>query len=160
MKEEKIETFFKVYETLRQLPDTIHAVMLQAIEIRKKAYAPYSGFKVGAALLLDNGQIILGTNQENAAYPSGLCAERTAVFSAAVNYPEAKIIALAITATADKVLNTEPVAPCGACRQSLLEYEVKQQQPFNIYFMGGTGRIVEAPSVKSLLPFAFESFES
>ena len=159
MMEQKIETFFKVYELPDQLPDSIHELMLQAIQIRKKAYAPYSGFKVGAALLLDNGQVILGTNQENAAYPSGLCAERTAVFAAGANYPEAKIIALAITATSDDVLNTEPVSPCGACRQSLLEYEVKQQQPFKVYFMGGTGRIVEVQSVKSLLPFAFESFK-
>lgn len=99
MKEINITTSFTLFDNLNELPTEIQDLMNQAVEIRKKAYAPYSKFRVGAALLLDNGKIILGSNQENAAYPSGLCAERTAIFYAGSAYPEAKILKMAITAT-------------------------------------------------------------
>ncbi len=98
MKEINITTSFTIFDNLNELPTEIQDLMNQAVEIRKKAYAPYSKFRVGAALLLDNGKIILGSNQENAAYPSGLCAERTAIFYAGSAYPEAKILKMAITA--------------------------------------------------------------
>ena len=138
------------------MPQDVQDLMAKAVEIRKKAYAPYSKFRVGAALLLDNGQIVLGSNQENAAYPSGLCAERVAIFYAGANYPEAKILKIAITATSDLNPNTTPIPPCGSCRQSIAEYEFKQDQAIEMYFMGEAGEIYKSNSLKNLLPFTFD----
>ena len=104
MKEIKIETKFEVFESVAQLPVDVVSLMEKAIETRKNAYAPYSRFRVGAALLLDNGAVVVGSNQENAAYPSGLCAERVAIFQAGALYPEAKILQLAISAASDTTL--------------------------------------------------------
>lgn len=127
----------------------------KAKEVRKNAYAKYSNFKVGAAILLDDGTIVVGSNQENAAYPSGLCAERVAIFSAAANYPFSKIIKIAVVAGKDEE-NTEPVAPCGACRQVLLEYEVKQKQPIVFLFSGVKGKVIKLSTCRDLLPFSFD----
>lgn len=127
-----------------------------AIEIRKKAYAPYSKFRVGAAILLDNGKIVLGSNQENAAYPSGLCAERVAIFQAGAIYPDAKILKLAISATSDEKPVTSPIPPCGSCRQSIAEYEFKQNTAIEIFFMGETGEIYKSDSLTNLLPLVFD----
>ncbi len=130
--------------------------MVQAEEIRKKAYAPYSKFRVGAAILLDNNKIIVGSNQENAAFPSGLCAERVALFQAGSIYPEAKILKIAISAKSDERITTIPIPPCGACRQSIAEYEIKQNNPIEIYFMGETGVIYKSESLKNMLPLLFD----
>lgn len=151
-----ISTRFSVFESVTELPTDIQNLMDQAVEIRKNAYAPYSKFRVGAALLLDNGQLVLGSNQENAAYPSGLCAERVAVFYAGANYPEATILKMAITAASDTNQTTAPIPPCGSCRQSLAEYEIKQEAPIEIYFMGEIGQIYKSDSLKNLLPFMFD----
>lgn len=156
MNEITIKTTFSVFENLGELPTDIQDLMNQAVEIRKKAYAPYSQFRVGAALLLDNGKVVLGSNQENAAYPSGLCAERTAIFHAGSNYPDAKIIKMAISAASDNNPTTAPIPPCGACRQSIAEYEFKQDYPIEIYFMGETGSIYKSDSLKNLLPLTFD----
>jgi cytidine deaminase len=156
MKEINITTSFTIFDTLNELPTEIQELMHQAIEVRKKAYAPYSKFKVGAALLLDNGKVILGSNQENAAYPSGLCAERTAIFYAGSTYPEAKILKMAITAASDINQTTAPIPPCGSCRQSIAEYEIKQDTPIEIYFMGEIGEIYKSSSLKNLLPLMFD----
>ncbi|MFC4476535.1 cytidine deaminase [Flavobacterium chungangensis] len=156
MKEIEITTSFTIFDTLNELPTEIQDLMHQAIEVRKKAYAPYSKFKVGAALLLDNGKVILGSNQENAAYPSGLCAERTAIFYAGSTYPEAKILKMAITAASDINQTTAPIPPCGSCRQSIAEYEIKQDTPIEIYFMGEIGEIYKSSSLKNLLPLMFD----
>ena len=156
MKEINITTSFTIFDNLNELPTEIQDLMNQAVEIRKKAYAPYSKFRVGAALLLDNGKIILGSNQENAAYPSGLCAERTAIFYAGSAYPEAKILKMAITAASDSNQTTAPIPPCGSCRQSIAEYEIKQDTPIEIYFMGEIGEIYKSSSLKNLLPLMFD----
>ena len=156
MKEINITTKFDVFEDFDELPNDIQLLMNDAITIRKKAYAPYSQFRVGVSILLDNGEIILGSNQENAAYPSGLCAERVAIFYAGANYPEAKILKMAITATSDLNTNTTPIPPCGACRQSIAEYESKQELPIEMYFMGEIGEIYKSDSLKNLLPFTFD----
>lgn len=156
MKEINITTKFLIFENQTELPIEIQDLMEQAISIRKTAYAPYSKFRVGAALLLDNGKIVLGSNQENAAYPSGLCAERVAIFAAGSNYPEAKIVKMAITAASDTNTTTAPIPPCGSCRQSIAEYEIKQDQPIEIYFMGEIGTIHKSDSLKNLLPFMFD----
>lgn len=156
MKEINITTSFTIFDNLNELSAEIQDLMNQAIEVRKKAYAPYSKFKVGAALLLDNGKVILGSNQENAAYPSGLCAERTAIFYAGSAYPEAKILKMAITAASDINQTTAPIPPCGSCRQSIAEYEIKQDTPIEIYFMGEIGEIYKSSSLKNLLPLMFD----
>lgn len=147
----------EVFDSMSELPSSIQNLMNKAHEACEKAYAPYSSFKVGAALQLETGEIILGNNQENAAYPSGLCAERVAIFHAGASYPNATITALAITAKSLKNKVTSPVAPCGACRQVLAEYEVKQKSPLVVYFMGETGKIIKANSVKDLLPLIFDN---
>ena len=156
MKKISVTSTFTLFDSVNELPDTVFSLMEQAIEIRKKAYAPYSNFKVGVAVLLDNNKIVLGSNQENAAYPSGLCAERVAIFSAGALYPDAKIIKMAITATADHNPTLTPIPPCGACRQSISEYEIKQKQPIAIYFMGESGNVYKSDSLKNLLPLMFD----
>ncbi|UWY29771.1 cytidine deaminase [Flavobacterium sp. TR2] len=156
MKEINITSSFTIFDNLNELPAEIQDLMNQAVEIRKKAYAPYSKFKVGAALLLDNGKVILGSNQENAAYPSGLCAERTAIFYAGSTYPEAKILKMAITAASDTNQTAAPIPPCGSCRQSIAEYEIKQDTPIEIYFMGEIGEVYKSSSLKNLLPLMFD----
>lgn len=156
MKSVNITTTFTIYDGLSELPKTAQYLMQKAILAREKAYAPYSNFSVGAAILLENGEVILGNNQENAAYPSGLCAERVAIYSAAANFPNIGIKALAITATANDKDLAEPVAPCGSCRQAIAEYEVKQKTPIPIYFMGKVGKVAKADSLKDLLPLTFD----
>lgn len=156
MKDIKITSELTVFDSISELPVDGQNLMEQAIAIRKNAYAPYSKFRVGAALLLDNGKIVLGSNQENAAYPSGLCAERVAIFQSGAVYPEAKILAMAISAASDTNTIDSPIPPCGACRQSIAEYEIKQETPIEIYFMGETGLIYKSASLKNLLPFMFD----
>ncbi len=156
MKKITITTAFTVFESRDQLPPVINELMEKAIAIRKKAYAPYSKFRVGAALLLSNGEVVLGSNQENAAYPSGLCAERVAIFHAGAMYPEATIQQIAISATADHKPVSAPIPPCGSCRQSIAEYELKQNSPIEIYFMGEMGEIYKSDSITNLLPLVFD----
>ncbi len=156
MKDIIISTQFLAFESVQELPNDVQNLMSQAVEVRKNAYAPYSKFRVGAALLLDNGKIVLGSNQENAAYPSGLCAERVAVFHAGSIYPDAKILKMAITAASDTNQTTAPIPPCGSCRQSIAEYEIKQDAPIEIYFMGEIGAVYKSASLKNLLPFMFD----
>lgn len=156
MKNISITSTFVVYDSLDELAVAVKDLMEQAVAIRKKAYAPYSNFRVGAAILLDNGKVVLGSNQENAAYPSGLCAERVAIFQAGTLYPDAKILKIAISATADGKEIAEPIPPCGACRQSIAEYEFRQDVPVEIYFMGAVGKIYQSNSLKDLLPLSFD----
>ena len=157
MKNIRIEINFEVFESISELPNSIQILMNKAHEARENAYAPYSNFKVGAALQLDSGEIISGNNQENAAYPSGLCAERVAIFHAGATHPNVTISTMAISAKSLKNKVTSPVAPCGACRQVLAEYEVKQDAFIAVYFMGETGKIVKANSIKELLPLIFDN---
>ena len=156
MQEIKITTTLTCYDHIEELPQNVQKLMERAVEARKKAYAPYSNFRVGAALQLENGEIITGNNQENAAYPSGLCAERVAVFHAGATYPNVKIQQIAITATSDHQINKEPIPPCGSCRQSIAEYEMRQGEAIEIYFMGGEGKIMKSNSLKELLPLVFD----
>ena len=156
MKEISITTQFNVFDVIEDLPTDVQNLMVQAISVRKNAYAPYSKFRVGVAILLDNGEVVLGSNQENAAYPSGLCAERVAIFYAGANYPQAKILKMAITAASDSNQTTAPIPPCGSCRQSIAEYEIRQETPIEIYFMGEVGVIYKSESLKNLLPFMFD----
>ncbi|MFP4847126.1 cytidine deaminase [Winogradskyella sp. PE311] len=157
MKEVKIETKLKVYDGMSELPINVQELMESAILARDNAYAPYSKFKVGAAILLDNNEIIIGSNQENASYPSGLCAERTAIYYAGAKYPTNNILKMAITASSQNQVTDKPIPPCGACRQTIAEYEIKQNQSISLYFMGAKGKIVESDSLANLLPLLFDN---
>jgi len=156
MKKIKIETTIEVFNSFADLPSEVQSLLLQAIETRKNAYAPYSKFRVGAAILLENGKVVVGSNQENAAYPSGLCAERVAIFQAGAIYPNVKIVTLAITAASDTNPTLSPIPPCGGCRQAIAEYEFKQETPIEIYFMGEKGEIYKSNSITNLLPLSFD----
>jgi cytidine deaminase len=157
MKEVKIETVLEVYNTIEELSKEIQELMNASIAARNDAYSPYSKFNVGAAILLDNGEVIIGSNQENASYPSGLCAERTAIYYAGARFPKAKMLKMAITASSQNQVTDKPIPPCGACRQAIAEYEIKQSQPIEIYFMGVEGKVVKSKSLANLLPLIFES---
>jgi cytidine deaminase len=143
---------------LDELSDTEKKLLEAAKEAAETAYAPYSRFQVGAAVLLDNGEVVKGSNQENAAYPSGLCAERVAMFYANATWPKAAITHLAVAAKNGKAFINLPIAPCGACRQSLLEAEHRQGSPIKV-LLYGAGETACIESVKALLPLSFdESF--
>jgi cytidine deaminase len=157
MKEVKIETTLQVYDSISNLPEDLQQLMNSAIDARNNAYSPYSKFDVGAAVLLDNGKVISGSNQENASYPSGLCAERTAIYYAGATYPKAKMLKMALTASSQNQQTLKPIPPCGACRQAIAEYEIKQDNPIEIYFMGVKGKVVKSKSLANLLPLVFES---
>ncbi|MUP46604.1 cytidine deaminase [Gramella sp. BOM4] len=157
MKPLTITSRLEVYETIEEVPEAIQELMEKAAKVRDNAYAPYSNFKVGAAILLANGEVVLGSNQENASYPSGLCAERTAIYAAGATHPDVDVLQIAITARSLKHQLLSPVPPCGACRQALVEYEVKQDKPIEIYFMGESGKVVKADSIGDLLPLVFDN---
>ena len=156
MKKIKIESKFIVYDSIEELTIPVQKLLKKAAEAREKAYAPYSQFLVGAALELENGVIILGNNQENASYPSGLCAERTAIYYAGAEFPNQKILRMAIVAGSTKNPTTKPIPPCGACRQALSEYELKQSNPLELYFMGTSGEIASSKSVENILAWVFD----
>ncbi|WP_204346215.1 cytidine deaminase [Psychroserpens algicola] len=156
MKEVKIESKLSVFDDFNELPPDVAKLMENAIEARRNAYAPYSKFLVGAAILLDNGEVVTGNNQENASYPSGLCAERTAIYYAGAKFPNAKILKMALTAGSQIQTTKTPIPPCGACRQAIAEYEFKQDDPIEIYFMGETGKVVKSDSLANLLPLGFD----
>lgn len=157
MKQIEIASKAIVFENLEELETEDRMLMDKAIEARKNAYAPYSKFNVGAAILLENNTIVLGNNQENAAYPSGMCAERVAIWKAGSDHPNVKIVKIAISASSSINRVDKPVGPCGACRQSLSEYEIKQKQHFEVLFMGEIGQVIKAYSLQSLLPFSFDA---
>ncbi|MEI6747864.1 MAG: cytidine deaminase [Bacteroidales bacterium] len=123
------------------------------------AYSPYSGFSVGAALMLANGKVIIGNNQENSAYPSGLCAERVALFSASANYPGIPIEAIALTATTGRFVISGPITPCGSCRQVMAEYENLHGRKIKIIMSSASGKVRIVEGTESLLPFLFHSNE-
>ena len=125
-----------------------------AVEVARNAYAPYSRFRVGAALLLSNGVVVVGSNQENAAYPSGLCAERTALFAAGAQYPNEAVEILLLVAFSEED-RVESITPCGACRQVLMETSSRHQKPFKVV-MAGKEQALVLHDNRGLLPFAFD----
>ncbi len=157
MKTIEIKTEIKSYN-YNELTETDRQLVDMAREATSRSYAPYSHFRVGAAILLSNGEIITGANQENAAYPSGTCAERSAAFYAHARYPEARFEAIAIAAVDTTGHETcSPVAPCGACRQALLEYETLAGKGIKVLLVGAEC-IYELKSINALLPLAFSEF--
>jgi cytidine deaminase len=156
MRKVDLKIFVEIYEW-NELSATDQALLAEAKKATESAYSPYSNFCVGAALRLEDDTIMRGSNQENAAFPSGLCAERTATFSAAVQHAGKRMDAIAIVACPANSGKFVPVSPCGACRQVLLEYEQKQGTPIRV-LMGGSGdEVYVIPSAAALLPIEFSA---
>jgi cytidine deaminase len=158
-KQFEIITKILEYDSDVELESVDRNLLIQARNSTSNAYAPYSNFRVGAAVLLSNGVVVGGNNQENVAYPSGLCAERVAIYSAGALYPEASVVAVAVSCTSDKFEVNKPMSPCGACRQAMAEYEQRSGQPIRIILGAHTGPVQVIESVKSLLPLIFEAPE-
>ena len=154
MKEQILELSYRIY-ALDELPEESRKLVDAALEATRRSYAPYSHFYVGAAVMLDNGIIVTGNNQENVAFPSGLCAERTALFYANAQYPEVPVKALAIVArdSSGKVTQ-EPISPCGACRQVMLETENRFGKPMQI-LLASAEEVIVVERASALLPLAF-----
>lgn len=153
MKHLKIETEID-FCSLDELTAEEQSLVKSACSATQNSFAPYSKFHVGAAVMLNNGKVIIGANQENAAFPSGLCAERTAIFAAQANYPDQPIKMLAIAASDEKGLRDKPVTPCGSCRQVILQMEDRYHQPVEILLYGNSG-VYRINSVKDILPLSF-----
>jgi cytidine deaminase len=159
MKKVELKITFSEYENANELSPIEQELIKKAIDACDSAYAPYSDFHVGAALLLDNGVVITGNNQENVAYPSALCAERVAIYYAGSQYPNTAIKTVAITCKSDTVHLTEPLSPCGACRQAMAEYETRHNSKIKVILVGDTNKIIVVDSVADLLPFMFKAEE-
>jgi len=156
MEEKKISITYKIYHKLEDLDIEDSLLITKAKEASKNAYAPYSNFFVGAAILLENNEIITGNNQENGAYPSGLCAERVAIFAASSKFPNVSINKIAIYAYTNKFEIKTPISPCGACRQVMSEYVLKQRKEIKILLKSENSNIVVFDGVKDILPFMFQ----
>ncbi len=150
---------FQLYPNWESLQTVDKSVVNKAFEAMEKAYAPYSKFKVGAALLLEDGQIIQGNNQENIAYPSGLCAERVALFHAGAQFPGIEVDLICIVAKGDLMPISQLLSPCGACRQVMLESENRQNKPIRIILVNQDNRTMCIDSAQNLLPFGFGTFQ-
>ncbi|UII78435.1 cytidine deaminase [Flagellimonas sp. CMM7] len=157
MKKQHIGFELSVYNREEDLSQNEQKLLSDAEHARENAYAPYSNFKVGAAVLLENGETVIGNNQENSSYPSGLCAERVAIFQAGAKYPGISIKSIAISATSKDYVVDSPAGPCGNCRQSIIEYEQKQKSPISILLRGEIGAIYKCDSIADILPLAFSS---
>ena len=147
---------YKRHESERELPQGDRQLVARAVHALGGAYAPYSLFRVGAALLLDDGTIVEGSNQENASFPQGQCAERTALFAASAQFPGKRVMALAVTASPENFVLSGPVTPCGGCRQVISEYEHKQGHPIRILLHQADGPILEFDGIEALLPLGFQ----
>ncbi len=157
MKQLKLESEIKIADHVGELNEQDSQLLAAAKEAAKGAYAPYSHFKVGAAVLLQNGVTVIGSNQENAAYPVTICGERNAIFSASAQYPDTPILAVAITIISKNKDISRPVPPCGSCRQVIYETEARHQQDVRIILQGDTGEIYLINSVKDIFPLLFDS---
>ncbi len=155
MKKHEFHIAYHSFSEPAELNVDDQTLIVAAIEATKRAYAPYSGFHVGAAIRLTDGNVVTGSNQENSAYPSGLCAERVALFRVGSDHPEAEIDTLVVTARSPGKLLSEIVKPCGACRQVMLESANRQSRPFRIILISELGEGLIFDSIKELLPFSF-----
>lgn len=157
MEKKRIGFELTIFNSLEEMSEQDVGLLVAAEQALKSSHSPYSEFRVGAALLLENGKTVLGSNQENASYPAGLCAEGVAVFSAGANYPGVNIEAIAITSLSEKYHLSIPAAPCGICRQAISEYEQKQKKPIAIIMRGASGPIYKCSSIADLLPLGFDN---
>src|SRR5687768_14349203 len=159
MKEKKFEFSYEVYNDSSELSEQDAWLLGEARTVTEHAYAPYSNFHVGAVAILENGEIVAGTNQENASYPVGICAERVLLGSVATIHPKVPVNTIAISYNSSLVKSDHPISPCGMCRQTLLEYETRMGQPIRLILGGQEGKVYIIDTAKSLLPFAFTSDE-
>jgi len=157
MKENKIEISYKVYDDLSELSKEDAWLLNEAREVTNQAYAPYSNFYVGAVAKLVNGEIVAGTNQENASFPVGLCAERVLLASASTLYPEVAVETMAISYHSGNGNSNQPITPCGMCRQSLQEYEIRVKKPIRLILGGLEGKVFVFEKASHLLPLGFSS---
>ena len=148
---------YQLFSNWTDLPEQEQRLVYKAYEAMENAYAPYSEFKVGACALMDDGSFILGNNQENAAFPSGICAERVALFYAGANFPNKKVLTLCIVAKGELMPASQLLSPCGGCRQVMLESENRKKQPMRVILVNQDGRTMVLDSVIQLLPFGFGS---
>lgn len=146
---------YQELEDYTMLESSDRSLVEKAYSISENAYAPYSNFKVGAAALLSNGEIVMGSNQENIAYPSGLCAERVTLFYTGANFPNESVKTLCIVAKGDLLPFDKLLSPCGACRQVMLETEMRQSEPYRVVLVSQNKRTIIFSSAQDLLPFAF-----
>ena len=153
MNKRSLKIEYLEFESTKHLDQELQDLFALADCNLENAYAPYSNFKVSAVCLLSNGELVKGTNQENGAYPSGLCAERVAIFSAKSQFPDEKVIKIVITT---EKTTSIPVSPCGACRQVLMEYELSQNQYIEVVMKSGDSKVLQFKSVSDMLPFAFD----
>jgi len=156
MQEKKIQLSF-ITAHISELSENEQQLVENAKSALKTAYAPYSGFFVGSSVLLENGEIINGSNQENVAYPSGLCAERVALFYAGARYPDIKVKTIAVSVLSKNFEVNDVISPCGACRQVMAEYEEKQEEAIKVILHSPTDEVLIANTVEDLLPFMFKS---
>ncbi len=159
MQEQKFEFEYEVYNDIIELKKDDAELLTKARAVTKQAYAPYSNFFVGAVAKLNNGETVAGTNQENASYPVGICAERVLLGNAATLYPGISIDTMAISYDSKEVKSDHPISPCGMCRQALLEYETRMEKPIRLILAGQEGKIYVVKTVSHLLPFAFTNIE-
>ncbi|WP_432708750.1 cytidine deaminase [Pedobacter sp.] len=146
---------YEAYKSLSELHESDRSLCLQAEEALKSSYSPYSHFKVGTAIRLANGNTILGSNQENVAYPSGLCAERVALFTIGATFPGIDIESMAVTAHTNNFNISQPITSCGACLQVMAEFEQRQKKEIEVLFYCLNGQVLKLKGIKSLLPFVF-----
>lgn len=157
MYQKSTETILKVYSNEDELPENLKEILQKARKNTQNSYAPYSKFRVSCALELTDGTLVMGTNQENIAYPSGLCAERVAIFAAGAHYPDTPPKVIAITARSEKGLVNHPPTSCGACLQVMAEYENRFKTFMTIVLSGESGEVYVADGVKQFMPWGFES---
>jgi cytidine deaminase len=157
MEKHEIVLKYSVYEKSSDLPKSESSLLEEAVKASDTAYAPYSAFRVGAAVLLENGEVITGSNQENVAYPSGMCAERVALFYASSRFPDIQVQAIAIVAFSDDFVVEGPVTPCGSCRQVMAETEMRFQNKIKLIMQGDYSKIYVADEVNQILPMMFHA---
>lgn len=153
--QKKFEFEYEEFDAKQDLSAEDLTLLNAAYDAVETAFAPYSKFKVGAAARLSNGQIIIGSNQESASYPVGICAERTLLNSIGSQYPKETITAMAISYMPNGTESDHPLSPCGMCRQSLLDFELRYKAPIKLILAGKTGKIILIPSASQILPFGF-----
>jgi cytidine deaminase len=159
MKEKKFEFNYTDFETINELPDNLRTLLEKAREVTSLAYAPYSKFQVGAVAQMSNGEIVAGSNQDNASFPAGLCAERVLLSSISTLFPKIPVQAVAISYKSEQQQSDHPISPCGICRQSLQEYETRVGSPIQLILGGMSGPVYIIDSASRLLPLAFTSEE-
>ena len=159
MKENKFEFNYKVFDSIDELPQELGWLLNEARQVTANAYAPYSNFQVGAVARLTNGEVVSGSNQENASFPAGLCAERVLLASASSIFPKIPIQTMAVSYKSENVKSDHPISPCGICRQSLQEFESRVNHPVQLILGGMTGPVYVIDSASRLLPLAFTSEE-